>query len=182
MASVNKVILDEQKLMIMYVMHHKSIPEISREICVSQSTVRYRLLKFGVLRTRNEAIKLAAKNGKLGGHLRGKTRIITQQWRDNISIAKKASADLNAKGTRKTPSGYIEFTRGPNKGRALHIVLIEQTIGRKLLPNEVVHHIDKNRENNDISNLQLMTRSEHAKLHAIENYAKRMRLPNGQFE
>lgn len=42
---------------------------------------------------------------------------------------------------------------------------MEQYIGRKLLPNEVVHHIDKDKTNNDISNLLLLTQSEHSKLH-----------------
>ncbi len=29
----------------------------------------------------------------------------------------------------------------------------------------VIHHIDKNRKNNDISNLQLLSKSEHTKIH-----------------
>lgn len=35
-----------------------------------------------------------------------------------------------------------------------------------LKPELVVHHIDHNRLNNDVKNLKIMTRSEHAKLHA----------------
>jgi hypothetical protein len=35
----------------------------------------------------------------------------------------------------------------------------------------VIHHIDENRLNNDISNLQLLTRSEHQKLHNNKNFA-----------
>lgn len=54
-----------------------------------------------------------------------------------------------------------------NNGNSIkeHIYIMEQHIGRKLLPNEVVHHIDKNKTNNDISNLLLLTQSEHSKLH-----------------
>lgn len=44
--------------------------------------------------------------------------------------------------------------------------IIEHEIGRKLDKNEVVHHIDHNKNNNDISNLVVMSRSEHTKLHA----------------
>jgi len=33
---------------------------------------------------------------------------------------------------------------------------------------EVVHHIDHNRSNNELNNLQLMTRSEHTRLHRLE--------------
>ena len=32
-----------------------------------------------------------------------------------------------------------------------------------------VHHLDRNRDNNDITNLQLMTKAEHTKLHAAED-------------
>lgn len=51
-----------------------------------------------------------------------------------------------------------------------HRYLMEQKLGRKLDSNEVVHHMDDNKSNNDIDNLQVMTRSEHAKLHAKPPY------------
>jgi len=42
---------------------------------------------------------------------------------------------------------------------------MERHLGRRLNRDEAVHHIDGNRDNNDIDNLRLMTNSEHAKLH-----------------
>ena len=42
-------------------------------------------------------------------------------------------------------------------------------IGRLLLPNEVVHHINGDKSNNDIKNLQLMSRKDHSRLHAQDN-------------
>jgi hypothetical protein len=47
----------------------------------------------------------------------------------------------------------------------LHILVAEQKLGRHLLDNEVVHHIDGNRLNNEPDNLLVCTRSEHAKIH-----------------
>lgn len=47
----------------------------------------------------------------------------------------------------------------------LHRLIAEQKIGRKLKPNEVVHHIDGDKLNNDPDNLCVMTRGEHARLH-----------------
>ena len=41
--------------------------------------------------------------------------------------------------------------------------------GFKHKNNEVCHHIDRNKKNNDIENLQLMTDSEHARLHSKED-------------
>jgi hypothetical protein len=51
-----------------------------------------------------------------------------------------------------------------------HRYLIEQKIGRKLTNNEVVHHIDGNEGNNKIENLQLLTKSQHARLKKIQGY------------
>lgn len=51
------------------------------------------------------------------------------------------------------------------KTKRKHQVIMEKHIGRPLRKNEVVHHIDGNKRNNDISNLLLTTRSEHAKIH-----------------
>lgn len=46
---------------------------------------------------------------------------------------------------------------------------MEYYLGRKLHKNEVVHHIDGNGLNNRLSNLQVMFRAEHLKLHQKES-------------
>lgn len=52
------------------------------------------------------------------------------------------------------------------RGRvSLHRYLVEQKIGRFLSSDEIVHHIDGNRNNNDINNLEITTLSEHTKRH-----------------
>ena len=50
-----------------------------------------------------------------------------------------------------------------------HVYVMYKHIGRKLKSNECVHHIDRNRKNNSLSNLMLLTLEEHAKLHARED-------------
>lgn len=47
----------------------------------------------------------------------------------------------------------------------VHRVIAAIKIGRPLLKGEVVHHIDGDKHNNDPANLEVMTQSEHAKLH-----------------
>lgn len=54
-----------------------------------------------------------------------------------------------------------------NSGRVLfhrHIASIK--LGRWIRPEEVVHHIDENKENNNPSNLEVLTRAEHSRIHA----------------
>lgn len=50
-----------------------------------------------------------------------------------------------------------------------HHYVMGEHIGRPLRDGECVHHIDRDRTNNNLSNLRLMTASDHAKLHAIED-------------
>jgi len=89
-----------------------------------------------------------------------------KETREKLRIAAKSRP---AKGTSLKPSGYLEVTMGKNKGRSVHCVLMEKHIGRPLRSDEVVHHKDRNRQNNNLDNLQLMTRSEHTALHRRED-------------
>lgn len=46
-----------------------------------------------------------------------------------------------------------------------HIVVMEELLGRRLKEGEVVHHLDCCRSNNHTSNLILLSRGDHKKLH-----------------
>jgi len=48
---------------------------------------------------------------------------------------------------------------------AFHRWVKEQTLDRPLTPDDVVHHVDEDRLNNDPDNLVILTRAEHARLH-----------------
>lgn len=51
-------------------------------------------------------------------------------------------------------------------GRHEHRTVAEKKLGRKLLDEEVVHHIDGDPRNNDPANLEVLTRGEHSRLHS----------------
>lgn len=48
-----------------------------------------------------------------------------------------------------------------------HRYLMEQALGRKLRKDEVVHHINGDKMDNRIENLQVMSWAEHNKLHSL---------------
>ena len=56
----------------------------------------------------------------------------------------------------------------------LHRYKMEKFLGRKLGADEVVHHKDGNKKNNDVSNLVVMADKEHRKLHRKEFEHRRL--------
>jgi endogenous inhibitor of DNA gyrase (YacG/DUF329 family) len=67
---------------------------------------------------------------------------------------------MGKQGKSLSYDGYYVFS-----GRKMHRHIMEQHIGRKLLPTEIVHHINHNKLDNRIENLQIVSRAEHNKIH-----------------
>lgn len=55
--------------------------------------------------------------------------------------------------------------------------VLEQKIGRSLLPQEQVHHIDGNPLNNEIDNLEIMLLGEHQSQHSRKYFDRNMICP-----
>lgn len=74
-------------------------------------------------------------------------------------------------GVRINRSGYREVYK-PEHPNAMedgyvleHRFIMSEHLGRPLTADEVVHHKDENKLNNDINNLEVMSRGEHSRLH-----------------
>jgi hypothetical protein len=142
-----------------------SLPQVSKALGVSISTARKVVLEAGELRNRADAIRLARQQGRCGHGRGGGTYRMSEAARQKLSASKLALAEGSAAGVSLKPNGYLEYTRGPHKGRLVHVVAMETRIGRRLRPDECVHHIDENKTNNADNNLALMTRSGHTRHH-----------------
>ena len=86
---------------------------------------------------------------------------------------------LQLGATRMTSGGYQE-TYAPYHPMAnadgyvyTHDLIMTAIIGRPLEADEVVHHLDGNKLNNDPKNLRLMKRSEHTRLHSRAYWAQK---------
>ena len=78
---------------------------------------------------------------------------------------KKLGLNINWKYEYINSDGYLVNCEDRNHRYLVHRRKMENELGRKLKYNEVVHHIDGNKLNNDLNNLQLMTRQEHIEIH-----------------
>jgi len=74
----------------------------------------------------------------------------------------------NTKGSGLTTDGYVWIyvkEDGLRNQIKLHRYLMEVKLGRRLREDEIVHHIDGNKLNNSIKNLEIHTRVSHNKEH-----------------
>lgn len=77
-------------------------------------------------------------------------------------------------------NGYKVLYVEHDKSIKEHIKVMEDHIGRKLTKDEVVHHINEDRLDNRIENLQLMTRGEHSSYHRKKEIAEGKELFGGR--
>lgn len=68
--------------------------------------------------------------------------------------------------------GYKRIHIG-NSYQYEHRLVMEKFLGRKLLPSEIVHHLDHNKTNNKIENLEILSQSQHMKEHLKDKYLDR---------
>jgi hypothetical protein len=97
----------------------------------------------------------------------GTKKIIWKAWTKNGmgKYCSRRCSSLRANGRKKTKFGYIEVLVG-NKYIKEHRLIMENYLGRKLLPTEIIHHINGIKSDNNISNLRIMKIEKHHSHHA----------------
>jgi hypothetical protein len=85
------------------------------------------------------------------------------------SVKCKAAAqrgvELSHGKTYIRPDGYVAVKTGIRSYDLEHRLVMAKAIGRSLTTDEHVHHLNGDKADNRIENLQLMTNTEHQKLH-----------------
>lgn len=108
---------------------------------------------------------------------------IKERWYKNKSKAVTGSSHPNYKTGRSVQGRYVTvvkpewYTGRKNCTRVYehHVVYCEHNNMTEIPKGMCIHHIDHNKLNNSISNLELMTLGEHTKIHNINRGATTIR-------
>lgn len=88
----------------------------------------------------------------------------------SLSVCSDCYIKTNIFDNEEHPYTYV-YDVNTKKATWEHVLVAEDIICKKLNKNEVSHHIDGNPHNNSITNIMIISRSNHAKLHM---YMKRV--------
>jgi len=150
---------DEDNLLAELINKHTN-EKLAKIFYRSKNGIRKRILRLGLKRT----VRIyPAKTELFKERMRGDGNPF--YGKKHTEETKRKISEKNWKGGKSVHQGYV-LIRRKNKYVKEHRLVMEKTIGRRLRPEEIVHHKDGNRENNHIHNLELCeSQSEHISKH-----------------
>ena len=163
---------------ILYLRDGLSVHAVSVAMDIGTATVAKLFRRYGIQRRGHKGA------GRIAGPIiskKSKGRDVPHRPKGVCPDGLRRAANARSaacSGKRISTNGYITFINGDKKGATLHRLVVEEAIGRKLLREEIVHHIDGDRLNNTPSNLMIMSSSEHARLHRRQEAEKRKEAKN----
>lgn len=179
---MNKLTDEEIDKLVCAYLSGASIPDLDLLFPISRSTIRQALINRGVMRTPDQAREIGKSLNKYANPNKGKSRgPMSQEQKDKLSKSKKGKG----RGFSVKKDGTVQMTMGENVHRSQHVLVMEKRLGRSLKEDECIHHIDRNKSNNNENNLALVTNSGHARLHRFEDKLEgkqRKRDNRGRFE
>jgi hypothetical protein len=87
--------------------------------------------------------------------------------RKHTKESRKKMSKSHFKGEHLNKEGYLELWNGTRYVPMHHKVFCEHHNMEKIPDGFIVHHIDQNKQNNSITNLQMMSISNHVRLHNV---------------
>jgi hypothetical protein len=154
----------------------QSTLKVAAKYSVSKKLILNYLKKYGINRPPNCADETVKRIVELASG--NKAFDIATKLNLSLCIVNKHIRKHNIKiqryhkGFTKTSNGYILVFNPdhPNARKhgyvSQHVLLMSEKIGRALNDNEVVHHIDGNKSNNNMDNLELMAKFDHKSFHS----------------
>ena len=165
--------MPDNEIVSIYLAGHSS-EEIAKTAGVSPTQILRVLRKHTDIRSASENKKLS--HSRMETKLRLSAAAKGRRCPDHVKDALRqniGSKNANWRNGLTLSGGYLMFTassaNGEHAGKHLHSVIAEWKVKRPIRKNEAVHHIDGDKLNNNPENLRVMTKSDHARLHALES-------------
>lgn len=168
----------KEEMVDMYINKEMSMKNISIALGISVGKIHKLIGLYGI-ESRHAPYKntiIRAREANIGNtHRRGK--YCSEEAKEKmrlIHLGKYTNPSEYGGHEKVRHDGYISVYC-PNHPKATkdghvmkHRLVMEEHIGRYLNDDEVVHHKNKNRADNRLENLELMTSKEHARHHMME--------------
>ena len=174
--------ISEETLKELYLNQQLTMNEISKRLDLGVGTVFNYVHKYGLERPKQtERSRERMSLSRKGKPTRPKGYHLSEETKRKISECQKGRLRKPSKyggHTKQRSDGYVyvyvpDHPYATKDGYVMeHILVMEEAIGRYIMQDEVVHHINKKRNDNRLENLKLMSFKEHTSLHTKERYKK----------